>query len=303
MLTDAHFHPFDLIRVFPEFESEYKMLFSKKETGILAMASACDIAEFTHNEELARNFTKNCSSALLLSFGIHPQQLAVNSRTANCQTANRRFDGLLFDGSDRRADFSDLLEYLDILTSEKRIVAVGEIGFDLYNSVFKETESFQDHIFAAQLEIALKNELPVVLHVRRATHKIFALAKTLSKCKAVVFHSWSGNYEEAESLLRKGVNVYFSFGNTVTLNRKQAKRTCALLPAERLLTETDAPYQPRREQVFSQWADLPLILDVMTALRCEAGNDTTIKELENQIEKNFKEIFFDHRMPRMFANS
>jgi TatD DNase family protein len=115
-------------------------------------------------------------------------------------------------------------------------------------------------------------------------HKIFTLSRKLAQCAAVIFHSWPGTAEEALSLLRKGINVYFSFGNTIRLNHKQAMRSCARLPVDRLLTETDAPFQGMRE--YSQWADLPLIIEAAATLRCETAN-----ELEAHIESNFHRAF------------
>jgi TatD DNase family protein len=167
-------------------------------------------------------------------------------------------------------------------------MAVGECGFDLYNAQFRETEAVQDEIFAIHLEVALRYGLPVVIHARRAMHKIFAATAILKKCKAVIFHSWPGTLDEGISLLRRGVNAYFSFGNVIRLNHKQAMRCCALFPTERLLTETDAPFQAPRGQDFSHWADLPGIIETAAALSSEAAS---AKELEAQIEANFHAVF------------
>jgi len=251
MLTDAHCHPVDLMRVFPESETERIRL------GVLAAASACTPDEFLYHEKLPQVFP---------CFGIHPQYISVRS--------------------EMKASCDELLAFLHDSASTGRISAVGECGFDLYSDEFKETEKEQEDVFSRHLEIAVKYELPVVLHVRRAMHKIFAFAKTLAKCKAVVFHSWPGTCDEAESLLRHGINVYFSFGNIIMLNHKRAIKSCALLPAERLLTETDAPYAPRRGENFSSWKDLPLILETTAALR-----NTNAKDLETQIENNFRKAF------------
>jgi TatD DNase family protein len=271
VLTDAHCHPADLVRVFPQAEQERRRL------GVTAAASACGMEEFAHNENLAHNAASDGASPLLPCFAIHPQLPA--AKTA---------DGEPF----TETDLNDTLAALHTLASAGRIAAIGEFGFDLYNAAFKETESLQDRIFAAHLEAALRYDLPVVLHVRRAMHKIFAAAKTLSKCRAVVFHSWPGAFEEGQSLLRRGVNAYFSFGNTIALNHKQAQKSCALFPAERLLTETDAPFQPLRGKNFSQWADLPPIIETAAALHREAGNALTdAKELEGRIEANFHAVF------------
>jgi TatD DNase family protein len=266
MLIDAHCHPFDLANIFPQAEEE------RRQHGVLAAASACNIEEFSYTEKLSRNALPEGAVPILPCFGIHPQQITNDKE----QTAN----------------FESLLKALGSLAGEKRIAAIGECGFDLYSAEFRETEKIQEEYFIAQIEIALKYDLPVVLHTRRAMFKIFALTKTLSKCKAVIFHSWPGTPEEAQSLLRRGINAFFSFGNVLMLNHKQAQQSCALLPTQRLLTETDAPWQPRRGMDFSRWSDLQLILEAAAALRSQAGNKISAKELETQIEINFHEAFF-----------
>jgi Tat protein secretion system quality control protein TatD with DNase activity len=59
-----------------------------------------------------------------------------------------------------------------------------------------------------------------------------------------------------------------------------------------LLTETDAPFQPRRGEKYSVWADLRLIIETAVTLRNEAENAITdVKTLESQIEENFKKVF------------
>jgi len=272
MLTDAHCHPFDLIRVFPQAEHERRRL------GILAAASSCDLEEFSYNEELAKKAVADNAVPLLPCFGVHPQLPAV-----------KKEEGEPFS----EVELTASLETLRNLAAAGRLSAIGECGFDLYNTVFKETERTQDTLFAAHLEIAVDYGLPVVLHVRRAMHKIFAAEKTLSKCKAVVFHSWPGTLEEARSLLRRGVNAYFSFCNAIMLNHKQAIQCCSLLPVERLLTETDAPFQPRRGEKHSVLADLRLILETAVTLRNNTENAVTdATALENQIEDNFRKVFY-----------
>jgi TatD DNase family protein len=270
MLTDAHCHPFDLSRVFPQAEQDRRRL------GILAAASACDLEEFTHNEKLAQKAAEEKAAPLLPCFGIHPQLPAVKIASG---------------GQFTETELNDSLKTLSDLAEAGRLSAVGECGFDLYNAAFKETEKTQDALFAAHLEIAVNYGLPVVLHIRRAMHKVFTAAKILSKCRAVVFHSWSGTLEEGKSLLRHGVNAYFSFGNAIMLNHKQAIQCCSLLPAERLLTETDAPFQPRRGGKYSVWADLPLILKTAANLRGESGNRVDVNDLEARIETNFRAAF------------
>lgn len=180
----------------------------------------------------------------------------------------------------------------ETLAGEGRLDAVGETGFDLYNDACRETEKIQDEIFALHLETALRRGLPLVLHVRRAMHKIFAHTRELKKAPSVIFHSWPGTLGEGEALLRRGVNAYFSFGAPVLSNRRETRRCCALLPAERLLLETDAPYQPPRGRTFSSWWDLPLICRGAAELRKEADSPGgTPEELEALTGANFFQAF------------
>ena len=271
MLTDAHCHPFDLVRFFPGAEDERRRL------KICCAASATDTEEFAYNENLVRQAVVDKAAGILPCFAIHPQLPAARTNSGQRVTEN---------------EMQKELDILEGLAAQGRLAAVGETGFDLYNAAFRETEAVQDRLFAAHLETALCHELPVIIHARRAMHKIFAAAKQLAKCKAVIFHSWPGTTGEGQALLRRGVNAYFSFGNTILLNHREAMRCCAVFPVDRLLTETDAPFQPQRGQCFSHWADLPRIIETAAILRHEAGLPAAnIDELENQIETNFCTAF------------
>ena len=265
MLTDAHCHPYDLARFIPQAEQERCRL------GVLAAASACDSKEFAHNEELALKAAEKGAAPLLPCFAIHPQQPAASS------TFKIKSD--------------EQMQMLDALAAQGKIAAVGECGFDLYDEAYRETDKLQESIFTHHLEAALRYDLSVVLHVRRAMHKIFAVTKSLAKCRAVVFHSWPGTFEEGLALLRRGVNAYFSFGNVILNGHKKALHCCSVFPAERLLTETDAPFQPARGQSFSQWSDLVRIVEGISSLRREAGENINEKELEAQVEINFRKAF------------
>jgi TatD DNase family protein len=251
MLTDAHCHPFDLAAYFPGAEDQ------RRELGVMCATSAATREEFAYCEQL------NKTLPLLPCFAVHPQMPAAMPNVVQ-----------------------DSLAALESLAAQGRLAAVGETGFDLYDAAFRETEKMQDELFAAHLETALRYNLPLVLHVRRAMHKIFAHSDKLKKCRAVIFHSWSGTMGEGEAMLRRGINAFFSLGNTIMLNHREAIRCCALFPRERLLTETDAPFQPLRGESHSSYADLRRILSAMAALR---GEDAA--SMENSIEQNFRSAF------------
>lgn len=262
MFVDAHCHPFDLAAALGTAEEERRSL------GISCAASAATLEEFEYCEKLSLQAKKDNAAPLLPCFAVHPQMALIVKNTPNVT----------------RYSLEDSLSALDSLARQGRLAAVGETGFDLYNADFRETEKAQDELFAAHLETCLRYDLPMVIHSRRAMHKVFANTARLKKCRAVVFHSWSGAAGEGEALLRQGINAFFSFGATITLNHKGAIRCCAAFPSERLLTETDAPFQPLRGREFSRYADISAILWTMESLR---GGE----KMEKVIETNFHKAF------------
>jgi TatD DNase family protein len=273
MASDAHCHPWDLLKRLPGAEEE------RWNLAAACAASAWSREEFEYHEGLARKARAEGGPALIPCFAVHPQLPAELERAAS---------GTPLPPSTLKVSLSTLREFAE----EGRLGAVGETGFDLYGEAFRRTEPVQDELFAAHLEIALSRGLPLVLHIRRAMHKVFAHTGALKKLPAVVFHSWPGTLPEGEALLRRGINAYFSFGTTILLNHKEARRSCASLPADRLLVETDAPYQPPRGKPFSSWADIPAILREAAALRREAGNSGgEAAELEALTDGNFHRIF------------
>jgi TatD DNase family protein len=268
--SDAHAHPLDLLEHFPGAEEERRRL------AVACAASAWNPAEFEAQEKIAREAERDGAASLLLCFAVHPQLPAARKGGEDAP----------------RFDTAVLLRTLETLASEKRLAAVGETGFDLYNGAYRDTEQEQEELFRRHLDVALEWKLPVVLHVRRAMHKVFAWSKELIALPAVVFHSYSGTFADGEALLRRGINAYFSFGTAIVLNHKAAMDSCARLPLERLLTETDAPYQPLRGSSFSSWADLPAIIAGAAALRREAGSPGgSGAELEAALDRNFRQAY------------
>jgi TatD DNase family protein len=265
---DAHCHPFDLAQKTSNQETGTETAAARLEPGIPRLASAWGKDDFSYNESLSKN-AKNSTAPVFLSFGVHPQLLALDKAAA-----------------------AESLAMFEALAREKRLDAAGEIGFDLFDEQYRSTEREQDAIFIEELAIAAQFDLPIVLHARKATHKICAHKKTLKKIKAVVFHGFSGTDREAMSLLAWGINAYFSFGTAILNNHKKAQKAVALIPAERLLFETDAPYQPLRGNAYSHHRDLAPILEKAAALRREAGSDFADRHaLETLSDTQFFHLF------------
>ncbi|MDR2499664.1 MAG: TatD family hydrolase [Treponema sp.] len=268
MASDAHAHPSDIKAVFPGAEDERLRL------GAACAASAWNRAGFEYHQRLAEQAREQGGAPLALCFAVHPQlPAAVNSRNIEAGMVEQS------------------LNTLAVLAESGQLDAIGETGFDLYDRSFRDTEAAQDALFAVHLDIALERRLPLVFHIRRAMHKVFAHSAALKRLPAVVFHSYPGTLSEGESLLRRGVNAYFSFGAAIAMNHKTAAEACARLPAERLLTETDAPYQPPRCAAFSRWRDLGETLRTLTELRRE----DSAADLEARIDQNWRRVFMEER--------
>ena len=118
--------------------------------------------------------------------------------------------------------------------------AVGEIGLD-YHYDFSPRD-VQREVFAAQIALALELAQPVIIHTREASDDTFGLLKDAGQGRLQgVFHCFTGDTALARRAL--DIGFYISFAGIVTFPRAPELRDAArIVPAERLLTETDSPY-------------------------------------------------------------
>ena len=125
-----------------------------------------------------------------------------------------------------------------ILDPENKCVAVGEIGLDYhYPDTDKEKQAF---LFEKQMKLAEKLNLPVVIHDRDAHADVFDMILRHPNVRGIL-HSFSGSPEMAQELVKRG--YYISFSGTLTFTNARKVAECArVLPHDRVLIETDAPY-------------------------------------------------------------
>ena len=119
-----------------------------------------------------------------------------------------------------------------------RAVALGEIGLDYH---YDDTDKVrQQAIFRAQMQMAERLSLPVVIHDRDAHGDCVAIVREFPGVRGI-FHSYSGSGEMARELCSLG--YYISFSGTVSFKNAERVRTAAAaVPHDRLLIETDCPY-------------------------------------------------------------
>lgn len=179
--------------------------------------------------------------------------------------------------------------FLEQLLEEKKLHAIGEAGFDYFTRDFKDHAALQKEMFNIQLDLALKYNLPLVIHCRKANEKLFEYSKQLKKLPAVLFHSFMGTPIEAKSLLNRGINGFFSFGKQVMNNNKKVIACVRDLPADVLLTETDAPWQFLKGESHTNPLEIKKIFEAFCRIRNE---DQEI--LSQQIKQNFLTLFFQN---------
>ena len=126
---------------------------------------------------------------------------------------------------------------LDDLLEKVRPIAVGEIGLDFY--IKELDQQRQLALFEAQLFIAKKHDLPVILHVRKAHDQVLQLLKKI-KVKGGFCHAFNGSMQQAEKYIELGFKL--GFGGTLTYeNSTKIHQLAKLLPLESIVLETDAP--------------------------------------------------------------
>jgi TatD DNase family protein len=144
---------------------------------------------------------------------------------------------------------AQLADALQRWHDDPRLVAVGEIGLDGFVPGWQDPvhRARQEDIYAAQLALAAKHGLPVILHVRRSAD---VLLKHLRLCRDAgrpvmggIAHAFNGSPQQARAFIELGFKL--GFGGAMTFERAlQIRRLAAELPAAALVLETDAPDIP-----------------------------------------------------------
>jgi TatD DNase family protein len=151
----------------------------------------------------------------------------------------RTYDGVWATAGVHPHDARDGLDGLEDLLADDAVVAVGECGLDYHYD--HSPRPVQQEVFAAQIALAHRHELPLVIHTREAWYDTFAILAAGGVPERTVFHCFTGGPVEAERALEVG--AFLSFSGIVTFKTADDLRAAAeRCPLERLLVETDSPY-------------------------------------------------------------
>ena len=122
----------------------------------------------------------------------------------------------------------------------ERFYGVGEIGLDLYWS--RDWQAEQTEAFRVQLELALKHDLPIVVHTRDAWEEMAEIVEEYAgRGLRGIFHAFSADVEMYERL-RKCGDFVFGIGGVVTFKKSALAEVVKSMRLEDLVVETDAPY-------------------------------------------------------------
>ena len=130
------------------------------------------------------------------------------------------------------------VEFVEKYAVNEKVVAIGEIGLDYHYGGNKE---LQKEIFIKQIEIANKNKLPVAIHSRDADMDMLSILKEHKIENRFVMHCFSSSVEVLKEMIK--LDAYISLAGPVTFkNARSLIDVAKLIPEDRLMVETDAPY-------------------------------------------------------------
>jgi len=190
-------------------------------------------------------------------------------------------------------EFDNVSKVIDklekIILSSKNVVAIGEIGLDYHYDNSLETKIKQKELFLAQIKLAEKLHLPIIIHSRDADEDTFNTIIDSQFKGNVTLHCYSSSYQMAKQYLHYHKNTYFGIGGVLTFkNAKKLVDVVQNIDYTHLVLETDAPYLapvPYRGQINIP----PYIVKTLDKLAELLNMDK--ETLANEIYLKSKEIY------------
>ena len=182
---------------------------------------------------------------------------------------------------DRQAE-----QYIEERLELPKVVTYGEIGLDYY--WMEDPKDVQEKVFRRQIAIAREHQLPISIHNRDATEDTYRILKE-EKVQNIggIMHSFGGDSEWAKRFLDLGMHL--SFSGVVTFKKAlEVQEAAKIVPLDRLLVETDAPYLApvpyrgkRNEPGYTRY-----VVEKIAELR-----ELTVEEVAKQTRDNAHRLF------------
>jgi TatD DNase family protein len=222
--------------------------------------------ESTAEEQVARARAADVHTLITIGTDLVSSEQAVATAA--------RFDGVYaavgIHPNDADTATPEVLAAIAELATRPEVVAIGETGLDRYRD--HTTPEQQDPVFRAQIDLAKRLDLTLVIHCRDAWPACLAVLDEEGAPDRVVMHCFSGDLAVVRRCADAG--WYLSFAGNVTFRNAQELRAVATAaPAELLLTETDSPYltpHPHR----GRWNDPSYVPHTLRALAATRGEES-----------------------------
>jgi TatD DNase family protein len=205
-LIDAHAH----LELEPLAENPGKYLERARAHGVVAVVSVgIDLEDAARNLAIAQAYDQ-----VFACVGFHPHNASVVSDTG--------------------------LTHMESLARHPKVVGYGEVGLDFFRNL--SPQDSQRDAFRAQIALAKKLSLPLVIHLRDAYPEGLSILESEAPFeKGGVVHCFSGTSEHADRVVKLGFHI--SIPGTVTYKKNEAlRRIVGEIPEDRILVETDCPY-------------------------------------------------------------
>jgi TatD DNase family protein len=206
IFTDTHTHLY--LNAFDEDRSEVVQNAIDQNIKYMLLPNI-DSASVSGMFELCTDFPKNCFPMM----GLHPTSVKEN--------------------------YKDELKNVEEWLEKKKFIAVGEIGIDLYwDKTFKRE---QEEAFRYQIDLALKHDLPFVIHSRESFDEIFAVLYDYRESGLKgVFHCFTGTLDQAQKAIDLG--FFLGIGGVVTFKNSGLDSVVKEIDLKNIMLETDSPF-------------------------------------------------------------
>lgn len=180
---------------------------------------------------------------------------------------------------------ADSLTSLRKWVAHKRVVGIGEIGLDFYHD--HSPRPIQRKAFQAQLELAVELKMPVVIHTRDSFAETVEITRDFSSdIPGGVFHCFPGSVDDALEVISLGFVI--GIGGAATRQNSPMGETAAGVPLNKIILETDAPYQKpaRYKERHNCPATIKTVCEKVAQL-----HHTSVAEVEKITDRTCQKLF------------
>jgi TatD DNase family protein len=230
------------------------------------------------DEEILKETQSNKGVSQVITNSVNIKSLKKSLQLSKKYPKIKIAAGLYPEETLKEKDFQELKKI--ILSSPKKIIAIGEIGLDFSRPSPKK--ELQKKIFIKQLNLAKELNIPVIIHTRKAEKEVLEILEKY-KDQKIILHCFSGNFK----LIKKAEenNFYLTLPTNI-IRSEHFQRIAKEYKKDLLLTETDSPCL----SPFKEKQNQPAYIKETIKKLSKIWNKSQ-KEVENIIETNFKNIF------------